>query len=141
MINSTISNQLYIHFYIFQNFYISCNGEILLCQTSQSFFFQNKTITGYRRMKSDALCNAHKHERAVTVDSIQMRWVFEVSTYEQHREISPISPHESLPLRIARPPYNFRVRSHFYFNKAVIFFFWRDAAATATVVSVPLRMK
>lgn len=40
----------------------------------------------------------------------------------ENREISPISPHESLPLRIARPPHNFRARSHFYFNKAVIFF-------------------
>ncbi|KAL6448006.1 hypothetical protein ACFW04_000208 [Cataglyphis niger] len=64
-------------------------------------------------LKFNALCDAHNHEHAVTVDGIQMRW---------HREISPISPHESLPLRIARPPYNFRVRSHFYFNKAVIFF-------------------
>ncbi|XP_029668446.1 uncharacterized protein LOC115238611 isoform X1 [Formica exsecta] len=122
-------------------FRFTLRENLTTVESGQLISSLNKTITDCRRMKFDALCNVHKHERAVTVDSIQMRWVFEVSTYEQHREISPISPHESLPLRIARPPYNFRVRSYFYFNKAVIFFFWRDAAATATVVSVPLRMK
>lgn len=90
-------------------------------------------------MEFDALCEAHKHKRAVAVD-IQMRWVFKVATYGE-RKIGKCRRFlrtnlfhlEQLVRRIISAPEAISILIK------LLFFFWRETATD--VVSVPLRVK